>query len=106
MGSILVAYATKHGSTAEIAEAIGADLRERGHAVDVTSAHDVHDVSTYDAVVVGSAVYLGHWQKDALQRPDRRQRGGGRGRQAGPRLSNPGPAPQGGGAACRADRCA
>jgi menaquinone-dependent protoporphyrinogen oxidase len=66
MGTVLVAYASKHGSTAEIATAIGQKLGERGHIVEVRSAGDVRDVRNYDAVVVGSAVYMSHWQKDGL----------------------------------------
>jgi menaquinone-dependent protoporphyrinogen oxidase len=67
MGStILVAYATKHGSTGEIAEVIGRRLRERGHRVDVRVAREVTDVASYDAAIIGSAVYMFHWQKDAM----------------------------------------
>ena len=60
---ILVAYATRHGATEGIADALGATLRDtlpESH-VDVLSASDVDDVSGYDAVLVGSAVYLGRW---------------------------------------------
>jgi len=62
---VLVAYATKHGSTAEIAEAIGAVLREAGHEVDVRNARDVPRLDRYAAVVLGSALYSAHWQRDA-----------------------------------------
>jgi menaquinone-dependent protoporphyrinogen oxidase len=62
---VLVAFATKHGSTAEIAEAIGAVLREAGHEVDVRAARDVQRLSGYGAVVLGSALYAAHWQHDA-----------------------------------------
>ena len=62
---VLVAYATKHGSTAEIAEAIGAVLREAGHEVDVRNARDVQRIDRYAAVVLGSALYSAHWQRDA-----------------------------------------
>jgi menaquinone-dependent protoporphyrinogen oxidase len=66
MSRILVAYATKHGSTAEIADVIGEVLAARGHAVDVVPARDVRDVGPYDAVIVGSAVYMYHWQRDSM----------------------------------------
>jgi menaquinone-dependent protoporphyrinogen oxidase len=66
MNAILVAYATKHGSTGEIAEVIGERLRERGHVVEVRLARDVLDVAAYDAVIIGSAVYMFRWQKDAM----------------------------------------
>ncbi len=62
---VLVAYATKHGSTAEIAEAIGAVLREAGHEVDVRNARDVQRIDRYAAVILGSALYSAHWQRDA-----------------------------------------
>ncbi|MEO6043528.1 MAG: flavodoxin domain-containing protein, partial [Tepidiformaceae bacterium] len=58
---VLVAYASKHGSTAEIARAIALDLRADGLAVDVQQAGDVSAVQPYDAVILGSAVYMGHW---------------------------------------------
>jgi menaquinone-dependent protoporphyrinogen oxidase len=67
MSRILVAYATKHGSTAEIAQAIGRMLAGRGHGVDVLEAAVVADLQGYDAVVLGSAVYMGRWQKDGIE---------------------------------------
>lgn len=60
---ILVAHASRHGSTAEIADRIAARLRERGldaAALDVTQ---VQDAAAYDAYVVGGAVYMFHWLK-------------------------------------------
>ena len=63
--SILVAYATKHGSTREVAEVIGETLRQQKLAVDVRSAGQVADVGTYDGVVLGGALYLGHLHRDA-----------------------------------------
>lgn len=65
MARILVAYATKLGSTGEIGEFIGAELRAAGHDVDVMSVNDVESVEGYDAVVLGSALYAAHWQRDA-----------------------------------------
>jgi menaquinone-dependent protoporphyrinogen oxidase len=59
-GTVLVAYATQFGSTAEIAEAIGATLREAGAEVDVLPVGDVREIGAYRAVVVGGAVHLGH----------------------------------------------
>jgi len=64
---VLVAYATKHGSTAEIAEKIGQVLREAGLDTNVLPASPVDDVAPYDAVVLGSAVYIGGWQKNAAK---------------------------------------
>jgi len=62
---VLVAYATKHGSTAEIAEAIGEVLRDAGHDVDVRAAREVPRLAGYDAVVLGSGLYSAHWLRDA-----------------------------------------
>lgn len=62
---VLVAYASKYGATAEIAERIGRMLQEAGLATDVLPAGDVGDLSPYGAVVLGSAVYAGQWRKEA-----------------------------------------
>jgi menaquinone-dependent protoporphyrinogen oxidase len=64
---VLVAYATKRGSTAEVAEAIAATLREDGHAVDVLPAALVYEVGTYGTVVLGGALYMGRWHRDAVR---------------------------------------
>jgi menaquinone-dependent protoporphyrinogen oxidase len=64
---VLVAYATKHGGTTGIAEAIGQTLRDAGQvSVDVRPAGEVRDLADYRAVVVGSALYMGKWQKDGI----------------------------------------
>jgi menaquinone-dependent protoporphyrinogen oxidase len=62
---ILLAYATKHGSTREVADAIGAVLREHGLDVTVRPARDVEDVAGFDGVVLGSALYTGRLHRDA-----------------------------------------
>lgn len=64
---ILVAYATKYGATAEIADKIGEVLRQAGFQPDVLAAKGVRDLSPYNAVVLGSAVYMGFWRKEAVQ---------------------------------------
>ncbi len=64
---VLVTSATKHGATAEIAEKIGVVLREAGLEVDVIDVKQVNDLSPYTAVILGSAVYIGRWQKDAVK---------------------------------------
>jgi menaquinone-dependent protoporphyrinogen oxidase len=64
---VLVAYATKYGATAEIAEKIGEVLRKAGLQVDVLPAGKVRDLAPYQAVVLGSAVYMGRWMKDAVK---------------------------------------
>lgn len=62
---ILVAYATKYGATAKIAEKIGLVLREAGLGTDVSAVKSVKDLFPYKAIVLGSAVYIGKWRKDA-----------------------------------------
>lgn len=66
MTTILITYASKHGSTAEISQAIGETLRQNGFSVDVLSVDQVGIVREYDTVVLGSAVYNGRWLKEAV----------------------------------------
>jgi menaquinone-dependent protoporphyrinogen oxidase len=63
---VLVSAASRHGSTAEIAEAIGDTLRSRGFEVTVAPPDDVGALSAFDAVVLGSAVYTGRWLEPAI----------------------------------------
>ena len=58
-GRVLVAYVSKCGATAETADFIGQCLCEKGCDVEVKRAKDVRDVSSYRAVILGSAVYMG-----------------------------------------------
>jgi menaquinone-dependent protoporphyrinogen oxidase len=62
---VLVAAGSKHGATDEIAKRIASVLTERGYDVVNCAPDQVHDVSAYDAVVLGSAVYAGHWVAEA-----------------------------------------
>jgi len=64
-GHVLVAYGSRNGGTAEIAEWIADELRTHGLSVDCSSARAVTSVAGYDAVVVGGAIYLRRWHKDA-----------------------------------------
>lgn len=63
--TVLVAYASKRGSTAEIAETIAATLRREGLGVCLEKVEDVESLDRYDAVVIGSAVYMKRWRGDA-----------------------------------------
>lgn len=63
--NILVTYATRHGSTEEIAREIGAVLSAQQHNVEVLPMDAVATVLPYDAFVLGSAVYLGGWLREA-----------------------------------------
>ncbi len=64
---ILVAFASKYGSTRTIAEGIAGRLRTIGHDAQAQHVTTVGDLSGYDAFVVGSAAYMGHWLKEATE---------------------------------------
>ena len=70
---ILIAYASKCGSTGEVAQALAAELTARGRAVDVRLAGRVTDVAEYQAVLVGSAIRMGQWLPEALRFVERHQ---------------------------------
>ena len=63
--NVLVAYASRHGSTKGIAERIAADLRDAGLSADAEPVDQVHDLNRYDAFVIGGAAYMFHWLKEA-----------------------------------------
>jgi menaquinone-dependent protoporphyrinogen oxidase len=63
---ILVTYATRAGSTVEVAAAIGETLRGSGFSVDVKPVKEKPSVEGYQAVVVGSAIRLGSWLPEAV----------------------------------------
>ncbi len=64
---ILVTYASRNGSTAGVAEAIGKTLAEGGIPVDVLHMQEVKDLTPYRAVVVGSAIQGAQWLPEAMQ---------------------------------------
>ncbi len=63
---ILVLFATKCGSTAEVAQAIGQALSERGAAVEVKPIKKAGSLDGYQAVVIGSAIRMGNWLPEAV----------------------------------------
>ena len=64
--NVLVAYATKNGSTEQVAEAVAVALRERGTQAALFPARAVREsVAGYDLVVVGAPLYSGRWHRDA-----------------------------------------
>lgn len=65
MSRILVAYASKHHSTQGIADHIAQTLQSAGHDVTLQSVDQVKNLTSYDAVVLGSAVFAGSWMKIA-----------------------------------------
>jgi menaquinone-dependent protoporphyrinogen oxidase len=64
---ILVAYASTHGSTQEVAENIAETLREQALSVDLLPAKEVRSLQRYSAVVLGAPIYMFHLHKHALQ---------------------------------------
>jgi menaquinone-dependent protoporphyrinogen oxidase len=64
---ILVTYASRNGSTAGVAEAIGKTLTESGAQVDVLPMQAVEDLTPYQAVVAGSAIQAAQWLPEAMQ---------------------------------------
>ena len=67
MRKVLIAYSTKRGATREIAEAIAAPLSLKGFVVTVCDVRAVEDVREYDAVIVGSAIYMARWMRPAVR---------------------------------------
>ena len=65
--NVLVAAASKYGATAEIAAAVAQHLRDRGMAVALLPMDAVDSVEGYDAVILGSAVYMGRWRSSARE---------------------------------------
>lgn len=66
-GKILVTYASRAGSTAGVAEAIGHTLARSGAQVEVRPMHEVMDLAPYRAVVAGSAIQRKQWLPEAVQ---------------------------------------
>ena len=68
---VLVSAASMHGSTSDIAQVIAEVLTEQGLTVTVLEPEEVQSLEDYDAVVIGSAVYMSHWldpAKDLVNR--------------------------------------
>ena len=65
--TILVAYATRYGSTREVAEKIADTLRASGFEIDIQPAKNVGSLGKYRAVVLGSPLYIGSWHNETKQ---------------------------------------
>ncbi len=63
---VLVGYATRSGSTQEVAKAVAATLRERGLEVDLKPLRSVQTLAGYRMLVLGAPLYMFRWHKDAL----------------------------------------
>jgi menaquinone-dependent protoporphyrinogen oxidase len=73
--SVLIAYATRYGSTQEVAEAIAATLREHGLLVDIQPMRKVRTFAPYNAVVLGAPLYMFRWHRDARRFLSRHRKG-------------------------------
>jgi menaquinone-dependent protoporphyrinogen oxidase len=62
---ILIAYGTAMGGTGGVAKVLGDALAAHGLTVDVRNARGTFEVARYDAVIVGGALYMGRWHRDA-----------------------------------------
>ena len=65
--NVLVAVASKHGSSLEIGQVIESSLRSGGLNVDLRRLEDTPVLDGYDAAVLGSGVYSGHWMRAARE---------------------------------------
>ncbi|HVP75099.1 MAG TPA: flavodoxin domain-containing protein [Gaiellaceae bacterium] len=64
-GLLLVAYASNHGSTREVAEAIRGSLEKAGLRAELQPAEEVRELDGYDAIVLGAPIYMGRWHRHA-----------------------------------------
>jgi menaquinone-dependent protoporphyrinogen oxidase len=64
---ILITVASRHGSTREIAEMLAQELRMADHSVDLRNIEEGPSIALYDAVIIGSAIYMGKWRPSAEQ---------------------------------------
>ncbi len=65
MSKVLVASASWMGGTREIAEALAGELRQTDHSVTISACATAADAENFEAVVIGSALYSGHWMPEA-----------------------------------------
>ena len=65
--TVLVAYASKHGSTQGIAQRIAEQLRQLGIQAEARPLDEVSNPGSYEALVIGSAIYYGSWMKEATE---------------------------------------
>lgn len=63
---VLVTYASKYGSTGGVADTIGKELCGKDVATDVALIKNASNVSSYQGVIVGSAIYMGKWMSEAV----------------------------------------
>ena len=63
---VLVTYASKYGSTGGVADAIGKELCTKDVAADVVLIKNAGNISSYQGVIIGSAIYRGKWMSEAI----------------------------------------
>lgn len=66
-GKILVAYASRTGTTAGVADTIGKTLIDLGEVVDILRMQDIADISSYRAVIAGSSIQDAKWLPEAME---------------------------------------
>jgi menaquinone-dependent protoporphyrinogen oxidase len=72
--TVLIAYASRHGTTHEVADAIAQTLEALGLAVVVEEAGHVREISDFDAIIIGGGLYMGKWHADARRLLKRHRR--------------------------------
>jgi len=72
---VLVTHASRHGSTAEVADRIARALIAGGVQANAQPVNHVGDIAGYDGVVIGSSVYFGRWTRDAVAFVERNRTG-------------------------------
>jgi menaquinone-dependent protoporphyrinogen oxidase len=63
---VLVAYASKYGSTGGVANAIGKELCGKDVAADVVLIKNANNIDSYQGVIIGSAIYMDKWMSEAV----------------------------------------
>jgi len=63
---VLIAFATRYGSTKEVAEFIAEKIKEREIEAEISNIIDISSLEGYDAVIIGSPIYMGKWLKEGV----------------------------------------
>ena len=67
ISTVLVGYATRYGSTKEVAEAVANTLREEGFTVEIQSLRDIRSLKGMEAVIMGAPLQMFHWHPEAMR---------------------------------------
>ena len=72
MSKALILYASQKGSTAEVAQFLAETIKQAGHPVELQNANTFSgDIHSYDAIILGSAIYKGMWLHSLLSSVNR-----------------------------------